>query len=77
LRLQSLNGFEHLLYLISFCHSFIILNIDTRVALPESFVNPVTAASLPGFTKVMVTYFAQVTETFPLWGFGASWREFL
>jgi len=62
---QSLDGFEHLLYLISFCHSFIILNIDTRVALPESFVDPVTAAGLPGFTKVMIAYFAQVAETYP------------
>ena len=63
-RLQSLDGFEHLLYLISICHSFVILNIDTRVTQPKSFVDPMTANGLPGFTKGMVTYFAQVTETY-------------
>jgi hypothetical protein len=67
LGLQTLDGFEHLLYLISFCHPIIILNIYTWIALPGCFVNPVAAACLPGFTKLVFTYFAQIIKRYAFW----------
>jgi len=63
--LQSLYGFEHLPDLIRFRHAFIILNVDTRITLPGSFVNPMAAARLPGFAKVIIADFAQVIKTDP------------
>ncbi|KAF0107661.1 MAG: hypothetical protein FD146_1695 [Anaerolineaceae bacterium] len=65
LRLQAFNRFQHLFYLICLCHSFIILDIDSRVALPGCFVDSVTTAFLPSLTKEGIAHFAKVLETYP------------
>jgi hypothetical protein len=64
--LQSIDGFQHLPYLIYFCFTLIILNIHTRIALPGRLINPMTAAALPWFTKVMIANLAQVIEPYAL-----------
>ena len=65
LRLQAFNRFQHLFYLICFCHSFIILDIDSRVALPGRFIDSVTTAFLPRLTKKGIAYFAKILKTNP------------
>ena len=45
----------------------VILNVNTRVALPWSFVYPVTAPALTCFSKIMVTNFAEVLKANPFW----------
>jgi len=53
--------------MICFCHSFVVLNIDTWVSLPGSFINAVAAAFMPRLTKVEIANLAKLLKPYPLW----------
>ncbi len=51
--------------MIRFGFAFLILDIDTWVALPRGFVDAVATARLTGSAKVMVTNLTKVVESNP------------
>src|SRR5574337_496403 len=61
--LQSFYCKKNLLNLVCFGFPLIILNIYPWVALPRSFVNPMTAPPLTRFAKIMIAHLAQLTES--------------
>src|SRR4030042_6101807 len=70
LGLQFIDCRQHLLYLISLSHSFVVLNIDSRVSRPGCLINPVTAPTLSWRSKVIITGSEQIAEPHIL-GFGS------
>ncbi len=60
--LQAIYRSQYLSYLIGFGFALVVLDVDTRVSRPGSFVNTMTAARLPRFTKVVVADLAQVSK---------------
>jgi hypothetical protein len=63
--LQAFNGPQHLLYMIEFGHSIVILDIDPWISLPRRLIDAVTAAVLVSLAKEEVTDLAEVAETDP------------
>jgi hypothetical protein len=63
--LQSFYRFQHLSHLICLCHSFIILEIDSRVSPPGRLVDSVTTAALPSLAEVEIAYLAKVLKSYP------------
>ena len=65
--LQSFNRLQYLFDLIRLCHAFVVLNVDTRVALPRSFVNSVTAPILARFSKIVFANFREILKADSFW----------
>lgn len=63
LNLQLLNSQQHLLYLVCFGFSFMILNIDSRISLPWCLVHMVTSVFMSRYTKIMTTDLAQISKS--------------
>jgi hypothetical protein len=59
--LQLLNAQKHLLYLVCFRFSFMILDIYPWIPLPGRFVYSVAATRLAGISKVEIANFPQIT----------------
>jgi hypothetical protein len=64
--LQPLDSPDNLFYLIRFSHTFVVLDIDAWVALPGHPVDPMTGATLPWNSEVMIAHQTQVRESYPL-----------
>lgn len=60
--LQPLDSQQHLLHLVCFGLSFMVLNIDAGITLPRGFINSMTAPALAGFSKKMIAHFAQIAK---------------
>jgi len=63
--LQTVDSQQNLAYLIGFCLSSVILNIDTRIALPRGLVDSVTCARLPRLPEIFVANLTKRIEADP------------
>jgi hypothetical protein len=63
---QPLDRFEDLFHLVGFRMAFAVLDIDPGVALPGSFVHPMTGIPLAGIAKVVVANMADFRKADPI-----------
>jgi hypothetical protein len=61
--LQLLNSQQHLLYLVCFGFSFMILNIDSRISLPWCLLHMVTSVFMSCYTKIMIADLAEISKS--------------
>jgi len=61
--LQLLNSQQHLLYLVWFGFSFMILNIDSWISLPWCLVHMVTSVFISRYTEIMTADLAQISKS--------------
>jgi hypothetical protein len=61
--LQFIKSQKHLFHLICLCFSLIILNIDSWISLPRSFIDSVTTRTFTRVAEKLITNFAQIAET--------------
>jgi len=65
--LQLLNSQQHLLYLVRFSLSLMILYVDPWISLPWRLVNMVTSVFMSCLTEIINTDFAQVRKSNIRW----------
>lgn len=65
--LDPVDGAKDLTHLVDLGFTSVVLNVDTRVALPRCLVDAVARAALAGSAEEVVTDAAQVGEADAAW----------